>query len=522
MVPALFNFAKDVVEEWARRTPDAGALWWVGEGGVEQKYSFADMATELRRSASVFASNGIEPGDRVLVILPRVPQWWMTMLGLIRLGAIPISGTPLLTAGDIKYRIEAADVKAIVTDAEGAAKVVELEGPALKFMVGDAGGPGWIDFDVARARADASFDPLPTAAEAPGLIYFTSGTTGHPKMVLHTQASYGLGHRDTGKFWLDSRPDDVHWNMSDTGWAKAAWSSFFGPWHMGACIFALDVRGKFSASTTLDVLERYPITTWCAAPTALRFLVREELATRHFPHLRHCVSAGEPLNPEVMALWKLATGVPIYEGYGQTESTCMIANRRSDGSEAMVPGCMGRAMPGYELAVLDVDMQRVPDGSEGQLAVKVRPLRPLGLFQEYWRSPHENEARFVGDYYLTGDMVRRDEKGYFWFVGRADDVIKSSGYRIGPFEVESALIEHPDVLEVAVVGKPDELRGQIVKAFVVLRKQVSPSERLKEELQEHCRRVTAPYKYPREVEFLDELPKTVSGKVRRVELRSRD
>jgi acetyl-CoA synthetase/medium-chain acyl-CoA synthetase len=289
---------------------------------------------------------------------------------------------------------------------------------------------------------------------------------------------------------------------------------------MGACVFVMDARGKFDPIAVLRTLARYPITTWCAPPTALRLMVRENLSAFRFPCLRHCVSAGEPLNPEVIAAWKTATGLTIYEGYGQTETVLLIGNFKSLNHEVQ-PGSMGKPTPGFEVAVLDPGLKEVPAGQEGELAVRVKPRRPLGLFREYWHNPAENAARFRGDWYLTGDMAMRDEQGYYWFVGRADDVIKSAGYRIGPFEVESALIEHPAVVEAAVVGQPDAMRGCIVKAFVVLRKEHGPSEGLKAELQEHCKRVTAPYKYPREIEFVAELPKTVSGKIRRVELRRR-
>jgi acetyl-CoA synthetase/medium-chain acyl-CoA synthetase len=519
-VPSHFNFARDVIEDWARRAPYSLALWWTDEAGHEERFTFADMAVRLRRAAAVFAERGVAAGDRVLVVLPRVPQWWVSMLGLIRLGAVPIPGTPLLTRRDIEYRVKAADAVAVVTDAEGAAKVAELDDPRARFLVGGEL-PGWVDFDHALSTAEENVDPPHTASDAPGILYFTSGTTGHPKMVLHTQVSYGLGHRITGEHWLDCRPGDVHWNLSDTGWAKAAWSSFYGPWHMGACVYAVDARGKFDPAAALDVLESGRVTTWCAPPTALRLIVREDLARRRFGKLRHCVSAGEPLNPEVISLWKQATGLTIYEGYGQTETVCMVANCRAAIGDRVRPGCMGRPMPGFELAVLDGQMNPVPDGQAGQLAVRVRPRRPLGLFREYWRNEHENALRFVGDYYLTGDVARRDADGCYWFVGRSDDVIKSAGYRIGPFEVESALVEHPAVMEAAVVGKADDVRGQIVKAFVVLRKGTAGCAALKAELQDHCRRVTAPYKYPREIEFVAELPKTVSGKIRRVELRQR-
>jgi len=365
-----------------------------------------------------------------------------------------------------------------------------------------------------------TFRGPPTRATDPGILYFTSATTGEPKMVLHTQASYAIGHRLTGGLWLDLKPDDVHWNISDLGWGKAAWSSFYGPWQMGACVFALDVFGKFDPALTLDTLEHFPITTWCSPPTALRLIVREDLSKRRFPHLRHCVTAGEPLNPEVLKLWKDATGLTLYEAYGQTETVVLIGNFASLGFPVR-PGSMGKPTPGMNVSLIGDDLQEVPAGVEGEVAVRVKPERPLGLFQEYWLNPAETADKFHGDWYLTGDRAVRDADGYYWFVGRRDDVIKSSGYRIGPFEVESALIEHPSVLDVAIVGKPDAARGQIVKAFIVLRPGYPASDALKEELQLHCKRAIAPFKYPREIEFVAGLPKTTSGKTRRVELRAR-
>ncbi len=521
--PLHFNFARDVMDRWASEHPEAVALWVVDSpGGNEQKFSFRQLAGSSRRAASFFARQGIRRGDRVLVVLPRVPQWWMAMLGLIRLGAVPIPGTSLLTAKDIRFRAESAEASAIVTDGDGAAKVEDFQG--IRILVNPADTAvtpdGWVDFNAGLRAADPSFDPGPTRSDEPGIIYFTSGTTGQPKMVVHTQASYGLGHRVTGELWLDLKPGDVLWTISDTGWAKAAWSSFFGPWQMGACVFTLGASGKFGPVTALQTLAQYPITTWCAPPTALRMIVREDLSQWRFPHLRHCVSAGEPLNAEVVNAWKAATGLTIYEGYGQTESVVLVGNFRSLGHEVR-PGWMCRATPGFELAVLDEHLREVPDGEEGELAVRIVPRRPLGLFREYWRNPKENAERFRGDWYLTHDRVIRDADGCYRFVGRADDVIKSSGYRIGPFEVESALIEHPAVLEAGVVGVPDSVRGQIVKAFVVLRKGFVASDTLRAELQNHCKRVTAPYKYPREVEFVESLPKTISGKTRHAELRQR-
>jgi len=517
--PLHFNFARDVMEHWARHRSEATALWWADETGrLEQKISFAQLRQSFVRASSFFHQSGIRRGDRVLVILPRIPQWWVALLGLIRIGAVPIPGTPLLTEKDIRYRVETAGVSALITDTDNAGKT---EGLSLqhRILIGEERA-GWTNFEAGLRDADDAFEAEPVRSDEPGILYFTSGTTGPPKMVLHTQASYGLGHRITGELWLDLKPDDVHWCLTDTGWAKAAWSCLFGPWQMGACVFVADARGKFDPAAALRTLARYPITTWCAPPTALRLIVREDLGTYRFPALRHCVSAGEPLNPEVIETWKAGTGLIIYEGYGQTESVCLIANVRSSGEEVRL-GSMGKPTPGFTIALLDDNLHELPAGREGEVAVRVRPKWPLGLFREYWRNPSENAARFRGDWYLTGDRATRDADGYYWFVSRADDVIKSSSYRIGPFEVESALIEHPAVLEAAVVGKPDPVRGQIVKAFVVLRSGHDPNPELQGELQEHCKRVTAPYKYPREIEFVSELPKTISGKIRRVELRQR-
>lgn len=507
---AVFNFARDVVERWERLRPHEPALWWVDEAGEERRFTFAELADQARRASHHFHQRGIRRGDRVLVMLPRVPMWWIGMLGLIRLGAVPIPATTLLTPKDIAYRIEEAEVSAILTDADGTRKTGTFSGALLVAE----------ELERELDRVSPDFEPEPTHADEPGMLYFTSGTTGPPKMVQHTQQSYGLGHRVTGEQWLCCQPDDIHWNLADNGWAKAAWSSLFGPWHMGACIFTVDARGKFDAAAALRVLARYPITTWCAPPTALRLIVREDLAAYRFPRLRHCVSAGEPLNPEVIETWQRATGLTIYEGYGQTETVVLIANCRSRG-DAVVPGSMGHPTPGFEVALLDDELRELPAGVEGEVAVRIEPRRPLGLFREYWRNPEENSVRFRGDWYLTGDRATRDADGRYWFVGRSDDVIKSAGYRIGPFEVESALIEHPAVLEAAAVAKPDVTRGAIVKAFVVLGKGVTPGDALAAELQEHCKRVTAPYKYPRAIEFVAELPKTISGKIRRVELRQR-
>jgi acetyl-CoA synthetase/medium-chain acyl-CoA synthetase len=514
--PLYFNFACDVVDRWARLLPDSCALWHVNSTtGREQKLTFRQLAELSCRAAMYLQSCGIRPGDRVLLMLPRVPQWWVAMVALIRLGAVPVPATLLLTKREVSYRLLTAQVSAVITSPEGITKVDEFEGTRVL-----AGGQqaGWADFDAGLARATPSFGRNRTKCTDPGILYFTSATTGDPKMVLHTQSSYGLGHWITGKLWLDLMPQDVHWNISDLGWGKAAWSSFYGPWHMGACVFALESTGKFDPILTLRTLAQFPITSWCAPPTALRLVVRQDLARWQFPRLRHCVTAGEPLNPEVFHLWRGATGLTLHEGYGQTETVLLIGNCPSLGHPAK-PGSMGKAVPGMNVAVLDEALKEVPPGQEGEVAVRVKPSRPVGLFKEYWLNPEEGARKFRGDWYLTGDRVVRDEEGYFWFVGRKDDVIKSSGYRIGPFEVESALLEHPAVFEAAVVAKPDVLRGQIVKACVVLQPGVPSTDELKTELQTHCKELIAAYKYPREIEFVPELPKTTSGKTRHFELR---
>jgi len=517
-VPEYFNFAVDVIDRWAETQPTVPALWCVNAAtGTEQKFTFQQLSRLSAQAANVLRSAGVRRGDRMLIMLPRVPQWWIAMLGLIRLGAVPVPGTLLLTSRDVAYRIQAAKVTAMIASTDGVAKLDGFNGQRL--AVGGAPA-GWIDFDAQLRTADPAFQFEPTRSDDAGIIYFTSATTGEPKMVLHTQASYGLGHRLTGGLWLDCRPGELHWNISDLGWGKAAWSSFYGPWHMGACVFALDVRGKFDPVQTLDTLAHYPINTWCAPPTAMRLIVRQDLSRWKFPRLRHCVTAGEPLNPEVFKLWQDATGLALHEAYGQTETVVLIGNFRSPGHEVR-PGSMGKPTPGFTVALLDEALNEVPAGQEGEIAVRVKPHRPVGLFREYWLNPGEMKNQFQGDWYLTGDRAVRDADGYFYFIGRRDDVIKSSGYRIGPFEVESVLLEHPAVLDAAVVGKPDEVRGQIVKAFVIPRPEATAGDDLKRVLQQHCKQAAAPYKYPREIEFVTELPQTISGKTRRVALRNR-
>jgi acetyl-CoA synthetase/medium-chain acyl-CoA synthetase len=458
-----------------------------------------------------------------MIVLPRVPQWHMMVVGIMKLGALPMPGTILLTPKDYAYRIHMAEAKVVIVDAPNAAKVDEIRAQcaSLEHCI-VLGGPrdGWVDYDAAMANATEAFNVPEIRSDEPSMIYFTSGTTGGPKMVLHTQASYPFAHVITGKYWLDLQPDDLHWTLSDTGWAKAAYGNLFGPWRMGAAVFIQDSRGRFDARETLGLLQKYAITTFCAPPTAYRMLVLEDLQSYDLSKLRHCVGAGEPLNPEVIEQWKTGTGHTIYDGYGQTETVILVANYPC---MEVKPGSMGKPLPGFDVAIIDASTGvELPDGEEGDIAVRVHPQRPVGLFREYWKNPEETGSSFQGQWYITGDRGMRDPDGYFWFIGRADDVIISAGYRIGPFEVESALIEHDAVAEPAVVASPDEMRGSIVKAFVVLAPGYQPSQALAEALQAHVRQLTAPYKYPREIEFVTDLPKTISGKIRRVELRQQE
>ena len=508
--PARFNWAFDTFDAWAR-DPSKLALLWVAADGQPRRFTYAELAERSRRFANALAGLGVAAGERVFVMLPRVHQWWEIVLGCIRARAVSVPGTTLLTPKDIEYRLNIAEASVVVTDEDSQEKIerVIARCPTVKHRIVVGWGAGWHAYEPLLGRASASGDPM--------MIYFTSGTTGYPKMVLHTHASYPIGHVITGKFWLDNTPDDLHWTISDTGWAQAAWTCLFAPWNMGAAIFVWDARGKrFEPEETLTMFERFPITTFFAPPTAYRMLVQEPLRKYTFPTLRHCLGAGEAVNPEVIAAWKEGTGHHIHEGYGQTETVLVAATFPAT---PWKPGSMGPAAPGHRLAIVDEDGRELPRGTEGDIAIAVRPERPVGMFSEYWKNPEATAKCHRGDWYVTGDRATRDDDGYLWFTGRADDVILSAAYRIGPFEVESALLEHEAVAESAVVGKPHPDRGQIVKAFVVLAPGYPPTDALAGELQAHVKTVTAPYKYPREIEFVLDLPKTISGKIRRTELR---
>lgn len=513
-VPERFSFPVDVFDGWG----DGTALFWT-DGTAEKVLSFYELRVLSSKGAGALRNKGVKKGDKVLVMLPNIPEWWEVMLALMRLGAIPIPATTLLTPKDIEYRLQATDIMAVVLTDEDISKAEEaVKGSTRVPMIITVGeGGGALNYVRERDKADP-FEGERSLSDEPSMFYFTSGTTGPPKMVVHTQASYPLAHLITGKYWLDLRPGDIHWNISDTGWAKAAWSSLFGPWHMGATVFSYYRKGKFDPLLTLHVLESYPITTFCAPPTAYRMMVKERSGSLTLKP-RHFVAAGEPLNKEIIEIWKERTGRYIYDGYGQTETVNILANFRC---LPVKPGSMGMPVPGFVVEIIDENGSPLPSGTEGEIGIRITPERPVGLFREYLGNPEAMKKTVRGDWYLTGDRAFKDEDGYFWFVGRADDIILTSGYRIGPFEVESILVEHPAVKESAVVASPDEVRGEVVKAFVVLTKAFSPSEALAGELQELVKRRATPYKYPRKIEFIDELPKTVSGKIKRGELKKKE
>ena len=527
-VPEVFNPVVDIVETWAAEDPDALAVLSLGpDGAVVGEQTAADLARDARRFGRALLDLGVRKGDPVFVMLPRIPAWYVVVLGAIRVGAVPMPGPNLLTAKDIAYRVTEAGAVAAVTDAAGVAKLDAVRDglPTLRTLVAvgeraDEARDGWDDLDALLDAVGPDADDLPTEPtrrEDPLLTYFTSGTVSHPKRVTHAQ-EYGLAHVPTARFWHDLRPGDRHWTVTDTGWAKAAWGGLFGQMHERATIVQVAL-GRPDADTILGIIARHRITSFCAPPTLYRALVQADLGAHDLSALRHCTSAGEPLNPEVIKVWRAGTGgLTVYDAYGQTETSVLVANHRA---LPVRPGSMGLPVPGWDVEILDEDLNRAPDGEVGDIAVRTDgERRPVGLFRGYDGNEQATAERFRGGWYLTGDRAARDAEGYLWFEGRDDDVITSSAYRIGPFEVESALVEHPAVMEAAVVGRPDPERTEIVCAFVILAAGREPSDALARELQDHVKQLTAPYKYPREVRFVDELPKTVSGKIRRVELRA--
>lgn len=525
-VPADFNFAYDVVDAYAAEEPDKKALLWTDDRGGEIQFTFADMKRETDRTASYFQSLGIGRGDMVMLILKRRYEFWFSILALHKLGAVAIPATHLLTRKDVVYRCNMAGIKAIVAAGEpvitGHIAAAMPESPTTKLLisVGPEVPEGFLDFHEGIRHAAPFVRPQHVNTNDDiMLMYFTSGTTGEPKMVAH-DFTYPLGHISTGCFWHNLHEGSLHLTIADTGWAKAAWGKLYGQWLAGANIFVYD-HEKFTPADILHKIGQYRITSLCAPPTIYRFLIREDLSKYDLSSLEYCTTAGEALNGAVYDTFKRLTGVRLMEGFGQTETTLTLATFPWMEPK---PGSMGVPNPQYDIDLLTPDGRSAEDGEQGQIVIRTDRGKPLGLFKEYYLNDGMTHEVWHDGVYYTGDVAWRDEDGYFWFVGRADDVIKSSGYRIGPFEVESALMTHPAVVECAITGVPDEIRGQVVKATIILGEKYRPraGEELIRELQDHVKRITAPYKYPRIIEFVDELPKTISGKIRRKAIRVDD
>lgn len=520
-VPEHFNFAYDVVDELARIEPDRLAMLWCNQAGEERRFTFREMKDLSDRTASFFQQLGIRKGDRVMLVLKRHHEFWYCMMALHKLGAVAIPATNLLTVKDLKYRFDAADVGYIVATLDGivAEAIDEAAGPELVKVSVRGTRPGWHSLDEGIANA-APFTPPaePVSSEDMMLLYFTSGTSGFPKMVAHNFA-YPLGHIMTAKYWQRVVDGGLHMSVADTGWGKAVWGKLYGQWLAGTTVFTYDFDGKFSTADLLAMIEKYRLTTFCAPPTIYRFMIQEDLSKYDLSSLTWAVVAGEALNPEVFEKFKAMTGLELHEGFGQTETTLSAATYPWMEPK---PGSMGKPSPTYDMELVNDQGQPVEVGEVGEIVIHTDKQRPVGLFMGYYRDPNRTAQVWHDGTYHTGDVAWKDEEGYLWYVGRVDDVIKSSGYRIGPFEVESVLMEHPAVVEVAVTGVPHPVRGQVVKATIVLGAGYQPSEELKKELQTYVKKNTAPYKYPRVVEFVEHLPKTISGKIRRVEIRDQD
>lgn len=526
-VPENFNFGFDIVDEWAKQDENKKALVWCNDHDEEKIFTFKDISRLSNKAANYFKSIGIKKGSVVMLILRRRWEYWVCAVALHKIGAVVIPGTLQLTKKDIVYRANASKACAIVcVHDDFVIEQVEKSMPEIpdvehKIIVGEKQ-EGWEFFEDEIEKFSDKFD-RPTGDEATKwndimLVYFTSGTTGMPKMVQHNFA-HPLGHIVTAKYWQQVQENKLHMSVTDSGWAKFGWGKIYGQWICGAVIFAYDMD-KFVPAKLLEKMEHYKLTTFCAPPTMYRFMLLEDVASYDLSSIQHWATAGEPLNPEVNSKWFKFTGHNIYQGFGQSEGSVLLADFQWDDIKI---GSTGKPSPLYDIQLLDNDGNPVEDGEEGSICVvDVKNNPPVGLFTGYYRNPEMTDEKLLGKYYNTCDMAWRDKDGYYWFVGRNDDVIKCSGYRIGPFEVESALLEHDAVVECAITGAPDPVRGQVVKATIVLKKGYEPSEALKKELQEHVKKATAPYKYPRVIEFVDELPKTVGGKIKRAQIRHAD
>lgn len=527
MLPdAEFNFGYDCVDVLGTEQPDKTAMLWVSHDDKEIRFTFGDMMKYSSQAANYFLSLGIKKGDRVMLVLKRHYQFWFSIVGLHKIGAIVIPATHLLTKKDYIYRFNAAGVKAIICTSDDEvpdhvdAAIPESPTLKIKCAVGQVR-EGWHDFN-------AEFAKFPDTIERPTgenkilntdimLMYFTSGTSGYPKIAAH-DFTYPIGHIVTAKYWHNVDPNGLHFTVADTGWGKAVWGKLYGQWLCEAPVFTYDFN-KFDSDSVLKQIEKHKITTFCAPPTIYRFFIKEDLSKYDLSSLKYATIAGEALNPEVFNKFKELTGISLMEGFGQTETTLTVANLVGMTPK---PGSMGKPTPQYDMAIVDDSDKPVKVGAVGEIVLRTDKGKPLGMFSGYFLDEEKTRAAWHNNLYHTGDMAWMDEDGYFWYVGRTDDLIKSSGYRIGPFEIESVLMEHPAVLECAVTAVPDPVRGQAVKATIVLARNYKPSDELAKELQDHVKRLTAPYKYPRVVEFVDELPKTISGKIRRVEIRENE
>ena len=529
IIPEHFNFAYDVMDAWAKEAPDNLALLWTNDQGAEIRTSFSQLKEQTDQAASYLQQLGIGKGDPVMLILKRRYEWWVVMLALHKIGAVVIPATHMLTKHDIVYRNTRASVKAIIcVDDDYVTEQIRQampDSPTVKTYVavadhGKAVPEGFHDWQSEWLQAPRFVRPSFVNDNSDTmLMYFTSGTSGEPKMVAHDYL-YAMGHLTTGVFWHNLHEGSLHLTVADTGWGKAVWGKFYGQWFAGATVFVFD-HEKFNADTLLRQIEKYRVTSFCAPPTIYRFMIREDLSRYDLSALEYCTTAGEALNPAVFDKFFEKTGIRMMEGFGQTETTMTLGTMPWMTPK---PGSMGMPNAQYDIDLVRPDGTSCEDGEKGEIIVRVGNSKPIGLFKEYYRDEELTRQAWHDGAYHTGDMAWRDEDGYYWFVGRIDDVIKSSGYRIGPFEVESALMTHPAVVECAITGVPDDIRGMVVKATIVLGKEWKDraGDDLVKELQNHVKRVTAPYKYPRIIEFVDELPKTISGKIRRVEIRKSD
>lgn len=526
IIPEHFNFAYDVMDEWAKEKPEKLALLWTNDEGECIRFSFKDLKEQSDRAAAYFQQLGIGKGDMVMLILKRRYEFWISMLALHKIGAVAIPATHMLTTHDIVYRNNRASVKAIICAGEEyimqQVEGSKAESPTLKTLVsiGPKQAEGFHDWHKEWNDAPAFVRPTEKNDNNDTmLMYFTSGTSGEPKMVAH-DFLYAMGHLTTGVYWHNLGEDSIHLTVADTGWGKAVWGKMYGQWFAGAAVFVFD-HEKFTADKILRQIEKYHITSFCAPPTVYRFLIHEDFSHYDLSSLRYCCTAGEALNPAVFDKFKELTGISLMEGFGQTETTMTLGTMPWTKPK---PGSMGLPNPQYDIDLIKPDGTPCEDGEKGEIVVRTNAGKPVGLFKYYYRDDELTNNVWHDGLYHTGDVAWRDEDGYYWFEGRIDDVIKSSGYRIGPFEVESALMTHPAVVECAITGVPDEIRGMVVKATVVLHKdwKSKAGDELIKELQNHVKHVTAPYKYPRIIEFVDELPKTISGKIRRVEIREKD